>query len=148
MGFDPNDADAGLLFVLVAPSDVVGVDPWDDMEGFAFFERGFEFDDAGFFGSAGHVEHAHEAAFAGTEKRTGINRGGEGAVAGLVRPNGETAAVVAVFDGMHFIDADGRPSGCELDEGVAGLDDAAFLFGEGILVVFILDDLGTSGFDG
>lgn len=146
VGFDPDDADSGALFVFVAPSDVVGVDPGDDVEGFSFPEEGLEFDDTGLIGGSGDVEHSHEASFSGAEERAGVDGDGEGAVTGVVRPDGEAAAVVTVLNRVNFINADGRPSGGELDEGVVGFDDAALLFGKGILVVRVVDDPGAAGF--
>ena len=145
MGFGPDDADAGLLLVFVAPGDVVGVDPGNDVEGFGFCEEGFEFDNAGSFRGAGDIEHAHEAALAGAEEGAGVDGNSEGAIAGIVRPDRDAASVATVFDGVGFIDANGRPAGGEFDEGVADFDDAAFLFGEGVEVVLVLSDEGAAG---
>lgn len=145
VGFDPDDSDAGALLVLVPPGDMVGVNPGNDVEGFAFLEKGLELDDAGIRRRAGDIEHAHEAALAGAEKGAGINGDGEGSVAGIMRPNSDSAAVLAVFDRVDFIDPDRRPAGGEFDEGIVSFDDAALLFCEGVLVIFVVDNLGVAG---
>ena len=148
VGFSPGDTDAGALFVFVAPGDVVGVDPGDDVEGFGFAEEGFELDDTGILRGAGDVKHAHEATFARAKEGAGVDGDGEGAVAGVVGPGSDAATVAAVFDGMGFVDTNGRPAGGEFDEGIVGADDAAFLFGEGIEVVLVVDDDGAAGLGG
>ncbi len=76
-----------------------------------------EFDDAWFFGCSGDIEHADESSFAGAEEWADVDGDGECAFSGLVWPDGDAASEDAVFAGVGFIEADGRPAGPEFDEG-------------------------------